>query len=160
MLWNKEVVWGRNVRVYNPVNLRIGRHGKLDLGDDVRISSGTDLLADGSMRIGRGTVIEKYCVIACLDSLEIGDDCLIANMVSIRDHDHRWEEGDRKIREQGYKTAPVRIGDNVWIGDKVTVTSGVNIGDNSIIGANAVVTKDVPANVVAAGVPARVIRTR
>jgi acetyltransferase-like isoleucine patch superfamily enzyme len=57
-------------------------------------------------------------------------------------------------------SAPIRIGRNVWIGGKATITKGVTIGDNAIIGANAVVTHDVPMNAVAVGVPARVIKIR
>ncbi len=57
-----------------------------------------------------------------------------------------------------YSKGVVTIGNNVWIADKVTILSGVTIGDNSMIGANAVVTHDIPAGVIAAGVPARVIR--
>jgi hypothetical protein len=64
------------------------------------------------------------------------------------------------IREQGVVVAPVRIGRNVWIGSKATVLKGVSIGDNAVIGANAVVTRDIPANAVAAGIPARVLRMR
>jgi acetyltransferase-like isoleucine patch superfamily enzyme len=56
--------------------------------------------------------------------------------------------------------APVRIGRNVWLGAKVTVSKGVAIGDNAIVGANAVVTHDIPPNAIAAGVPARIIRMR
>lgn len=58
----------------------------------------------------------------------------------------------------GFLTAPIVIGNNVWIGAKATVTKGVSIGDNSVIAANAVVTRDIPAGTLAAGVPARVIR--
>ena len=57
-----------------------------------------------------------------------------------------------------YSKGVVTIGNNVWIADKVTILSGVTIGDNSMIGANAVVTHDIPSGVIAAGVPARVIR--
>ena len=62
--------------------------------------------------------------------------------------------------EQGAIVAPVRIGSNVWLGAKVTVVKGVSIGDNAIVGANAVVTRDIPPNAIAVGVPARVIRSR
>ena len=64
-----------------------------------------------------------------------------------------------KRREKGYERAlPVKIGDKVWIGGGVTILPGVTIGDNSVIGAGSVVTKDIPANVVAAGNPCRIIK--
>jgi acetyltransferase-like isoleucine patch superfamily enzyme len=58
------------------------------------------------------------------------------------------------------RTAPIHIGDNVWIGAKATITRGVTIGDNAVVGANSVVTGDVPADAVYAGAPARLIRMR
>jgi acetyltransferase-like isoleucine patch superfamily enzyme len=81
-------------------------------------------------------------------------------MVSIRDHNHRFDKLDVPVRLQGMTSAPVRIGRNVWIGGKATITKGVSIGDNAVIGANAVVTHDIPANAIAVGVPARVIKYR
>ena len=82
-------------------------------------------------------------------------------LVAIRDHDHRFDGPLAvPIREQGHVCAPVTIGDNVWLAGKSTVLKGVTIGDNAVVGANAVVTRDIPANAVAMGVPARVIRYR
>ncbi|MBF6555709.1 MAG: hypothetical protein IVW52_05960 [Acidimicrobiales bacterium] len=81
-------------------------------------------------------------------------------MVSIRDHDHAFSSTDVSIVDQGRETAPIRIGDNVWIGGKATITKGVSIGSNSVIGAHAVVVRDLPADCVAVGIPARVIRHR
>lgn len=116
--------------------------------------------AYGEIEVGRGTIFGHHCTIASQESIVIGEDCLIAEMVSIRDHDHCFDRLDVPIREQGATVAPVRIGRNVWLGAKVTVGKGVTIGDNAVIGANAVVTRDVPANAVAVGIPARVIRMR
>ncbi|PQV63701.1 Hexapeptide repeat of succinyl-transferase [Abditibacterium utsteinense] len=81
-------------------------------------------------------------------------------MVSIRDHDHRFDNLEIPIREQGIVSAPVVIGKNVWLGAKVTVLKGVTIGDNAVVGANAVVTKNLPKNAIAVGIPAKVIRLR
>ena len=84
---------------------------------------------------------------------------MFAEMVSIRDHDHAFADRRRPYREQGFVAAPVHVGRNVWLGAKVTVCQGVRIGDNTVVGANAVVTRDLPANCVAVGIPARVVRT-
>ncbi len=85
---------------------------------------------------------------------------MFAEMVSIRDHDHNFDELDTPVREQGFVGAPVKIGNNVWVGAKATILRGITIGNNVIIGANAVVSKDIPDNSIAVGVPARVIRMR
>jgi maltose O-acetyltransferase len=112
----------------------------------------------GSVVVGPRTIFGHHCTIGAKESVQIGADCLIAEMVSIRDNDHAIADG-RPYREQGHVTAPVIIGDNVWLGSRVIVTRAVHIGDNAIIGAGAVVTKDVPPNTVAVGVPARVVRS-
>ncbi len=114
----------------------------------------------GSLRVGKRVCIGHHCSIGVVDSVEIGDDCLIADLVDIRDHDHAFDRVDLPMSQQGLVSAPVKIGNNVWLAAKVTVTKGVTIGDNAIIGANAVVTKDIPANAIAVGVPAKVIRFR
>ncbi|MCW2490757.1 MAG: acetyltransferase, partial [Frankiales bacterium] len=67
---------------------------------------------------------------------------------------------DRPIKDQGITKSPIRIGADVWLANKVTVVRGVHIGDGSVVGANAVVTSDLPPYSIAAGVPARVIRSR
>ena len=112
----------------------------------------------GRLSVGAHVIFGHHCTLAARDRIEIGDDCMIAELVSIRDHDHAFGSTAGPYREQGFVCAPVRIGRNVWLGGKVTICKGVNIGDNAVIGANAVVTKDIPANCIAGGVPARIIK--
>lgn len=95
------------------------------------------------------------CILDCA-KVTIGNNVLIGPNVGIYTPDHAFDSEDRK---KGYEQAlPVEIGDNVWICGGVTITGGVKIGCNSIIGAGSVVTKDIPDNVIAAGVPCKVIR--
>ena len=100
----------------------------------------------GILRIGSRTIFGHHCTIASRELVEIGADCLIAEMVSIRDHNHAFNRCDVPFRKQGMVCAPVLIGNNVWLGAKVTIAKGVTIGDNVVIGANAVVTRDIPGN--------------
>jgi galactoside O-acetyltransferase len=95
------------------------------------------------------TVVDDYTV-------TIGDGVLIAPNVTISDTGHPVHPELRKSGEMF--SFPVTIGNNVWIGSNVAINPGVTIGDNAVIGAGSVVTKDIPPNVVAAGVPCRVIR--
>ena len=93
-------------------------------------------------------------VVMYVSLFTIGHSVMMANGVYLTDSD--WHDTyDRTAPGQG---APIAIGDNVWLGDSVIVCKGVTIGDNSIVGAGAVVVDDVPANVVAAGNPARVVK--
>jgi acetyltransferase-like isoleucine patch superfamily enzyme len=90
----------------------------------------------------------------------IGANCLIAEMVSIRDHDHGFSSKRIPMRLQDPRVEPVVIEDDVWIGSKATVTAGVTVGSGAIVAAGAVVTKDVPPDAIVGGVPARVIGQR
>ena len=86
-----------------------------------------------------------------------GDDCFVGPNVSIYTVSHSTDPVERNTRNEW--ADPVTIGNNVWIGGSVTILPGVTIGDNSTIGAGSVVTKDIPAGVVAAGNPCKVIKT-
>lgn len=96
-------------------------------------------------------------VIAC-ERVTIGEHCLIGDAVTITDSDFHELDPERRHDGAG-ATAAVTIGNNVWLGSRVVVLKGVTIGDGSVIAAGAVVAKDIPARVLAAGVPAKVIRT-
>lgn len=85
----------------------------------------------------------------------MGEDCTIIT----RNHMH--DRTDIPMNQQGFEAErPVTIGNDVWIGDRVTILPGVTIEDGCIIGAGAVVTRDIPAYSIAAGIPARVIKQR
>ena len=159
-LWNPRVRFGDRCDVRARLEIRVGSRGRVEFGECCVLDRDLTMECDGVIRIGDRTIFGHHCTIAARRAIEIGEDCLIAEMVSIRDHDHRFERLDFLIREQGEIVAPVHIGRNVWLGAKATICKGVSIGDNAIVGANAVVTHDIPPNAIAAGVPARVIRMR
>ncbi|WP_200960539.1 sugar O-acetyltransferase [Oerskovia sp. Root22] len=96
--------------------------------------------------------------LVCLDvaPVTIGDDVLIGPGVQLLTPTHPIEPGPRRDKWEGAQ--PITIGDNVWLGGGVTVCPGVTIGENTVVGAGSVVTRDLPANVVAVGNPARVLR--
>jgi acetyltransferase-like isoleucine patch superfamily enzyme len=111
----------------------------------------------GVIEVGQNAFFGIGSVVVARELIIIGDDVLIAEHVTIRDQNHVFG-GRQPTAQSGFSTAPVRIGNNVWIGAKCTITKGVTIGENTVIGANSVVTGNIPANVVAAGAPARVLR--
>lgn len=132
--------------------------GRLDCGRDVSLARGLLIVVRGGrLRIGARVEIGQGSVIVVREGVTIGDDCLIAEYVTIRDQDHRFGPG-LVTASAGFETAPVVIGNNVWIGAKASVLRGVTIGDGAVIGAHAVVTTDIPAGAVAVGVPAKVVR--
>jgi len=138
----------------------VSRGAVVRFGARCVIDRGFTLECRGRLEVGEGTVFGHHCTVAADRSIDIGRDCLFAELVSIRDHDHAFADPSTAIIDQGRSTAPIRIGDNVWVGAKATITRGVTIGSNTVVGAHAVVTRDLPANSVAVGVPARVVRMR
>jgi acetyltransferase-like isoleucine patch superfamily enzyme len=117
------------------------------------VDDSATLLIGRNTFVGRGTEIDVHT------SVRIGAHTLIAPNVFITDHAHNTVAGIR-LDEQGTSSAPVEIGDDVWIGTGAVILQGVRLGDGAVIGAGAVVTRDVPANAIAVGVPARVIGER
>ena len=108
-----------------------------------------------NIHIGKNVFINSCCQFQDQGGIFIGDGCLIGHSVVLAtlNHDKAPE------KRQNLHHHPIRIGRGVWIGANATVTSGVTIGDNAIIAAGAVVTKDISANMIAAGVPAKVIKS-
>ncbi len=143
------------------VTLQVGRDARLRFGRWVWIGHGTKIRChEGEVRIGDKTVVGQECTISAYQHVSIGEQCILADRVMLIDFDHNVAEVDRPIRVQGIYKRDVRVGSNVWIGYGAQILRGVSVGDNSIVGAGSVVTKDVPANAVVGGAPARVIRMR
>jgi len=120
----------------------------------VRLTIWSDSQDRGGIQIGNYCLLCPGVRIQSASGITIGDNCMLASNAYITDSD--WHEVYDRADPVG-KSAPVRIGDNVWIGDGAIVCKGVTIGDNSVIGARAVVVRDIPQNSVAAGNPAEVV---
>jgi maltose O-acetyltransferase len=108
------------------------------------------------VRVGAGTFINFDCVMLDVAPVTIGAACQIASRVQFLTATHPIDPGPR--RDGWEYAAPIAVGDNVWLGGGVIVNPGVTIGRDTVVGSGSVVTRDLPAGVVAAGVPARVLR--
>ena len=149
------VFFGRNLQ------LQVGRSGKLRFGRFAWIGDGTKIRChEGVVEIGAKTVMGQDCTISAYQSVVIGEECVIADRAMFIDFDHGIVEVERPIRLQGIYMRDVEVGSNVWVGYGVCVLRGTRVGDNSVLGTGSVVTRDVPANAVVAGVPAKVLRMR
>jgi acetyltransferase-like isoleucine patch superfamily enzyme len=143
------------------VVLQVGKDASIELGRWSWLGHGTKIRChEGVVSIGAKTVMGQECTISAFQHVKIGRECVIADRVMFIDFDHGVVEVERPIRLQGIYKRDVNVGNNVWIGYGACILRGVTVGDNAIIGTNAVVTKDVPANAVVAGLPARIIRMR
>jgi acetyltransferase-like isoleucine patch superfamily enzyme len=143
------------------VRFEIGKDARVVLGRWSWLGHGTKVRAhEGEVLIGAKSVLGQECTISAYQHVSIGRECIVADRVMLIDFDHGVVEVERPIRLQGIYKRDVQVGHNVWIGYGACVLRGVTVGDNAVIGTNSVVTKDLPDNAVAAGVPARVIRMR
>ncbi|GAA1863269.1 sugar O-acetyltransferase [Paeniglutamicibacter psychrophenolicus] len=136
------------------------RHVLVDLvghlGEGVEIKPPLFVDYGTQLSIGERTFINYNLTALDVAPISIGADCLIGPNVQLLTPTHPLDPKQRRAKLEA--AMPITIGDNVWIGGGATVLPGVSIGDNSVIGAGSVVTRDVPANVVAVGNPARVIK--
>jgi acetyltransferase-like isoleucine patch superfamily enzyme len=138
------------------------REGRLEVGAQVLLEPDVWITAPGEarVRIGSGTFLNIGVMVAAHELVEIGEHCMFANGCFVTDANHRFDDFEKPVPWQGFTSkGPTRIADNVWCGAHVVVTSGVTIGERCVIGANSVVTEDIPAFSIAAGAPARVLRS-
>ncbi|NAS10979.1 acyltransferase [Poritiphilus flavus] len=136
--------------------------GNINIDDEVVLKQGAQICACNSsakISIGKRTTVGFYTFIYASESIEIGDDCLIAPFVYIVDSDHSIAMGER-INTQANQTEGISIGNDVWIATGAKILKGVTIGEGAVIAAGAVVKEDVPAYGIVGGVPAKVIGSR
>ncbi len=140
--------------------LQMLREGRLEIGPQTYFEPGVWLTSDtGRIAIGGGSLLNLNVMVAAVDSVSIGEHCMLANGCLITDGNHRFDDPVQPVPWQGFTSkGPVVIGDNVWLGANVVVTSGVTIGRRAVVGANSVVTEDVPEYSIAAGAPAKVLK--
>ncbi|MGQ4723140.1 maltose acetyltransferase domain-containing protein [Streptomyces tunisiensis] len=127
------------------------------VGEDVEIRPPLFVDYGSNIAVGARTFVNYHLTALDVAAITIGEDCQIGPNVQLLTPTHPVEPQPRRDKLEAAR--PITIGDNVWIGGGAVVCPGVTIGDNSVIGAGAVVTKDVPANVVAVGNPARPVRS-
>jgi len=135
--------------------------GRLEIGEGTLLEPGCWLTLgpEARIRIGSGCFLNRETMLAASELIEIGDHVMFANHCFVADSDHRYDDRSRPVTEQGFEVkGPVRIGDNCWFGVGCVVTGGVTIGERCVVGSNSVVTSDLPPGVIAAGVPAKVLR--
>jgi acetyltransferase-like isoleucine patch superfamily enzyme len=144
---------GVTFEIGKDATVRLGRWSWIGHNSKIRVHQGT-------FELGAKSVMGQECTVSMFQHVSIGRECVIADRVMLIDFDHGVVETERPIREQGIYKRDVRVGHNVWIGYGACFLRGTTTGDNAVIGTSSVVSKNIPANAVAAGTPARVIRMR
>jgi acetyltransferase-like isoleucine patch superfamily enzyme len=173
--------FGKNTRIKQKRNFKYEKW--LNIANNVYI----DALSSNGIKLGRNCSIGKYTCIECTGSLkylgkglivgdnvglgthsfygcaggiEIGDDVIIGNYVSMHSENHNFSDRETPIRLQGVNHKGIKIGNNCWIGAKVTILDGTIIGNGCVVAAGAVVTGHFPDNVIIGGVPAKILKNR
>ena len=163
---------GENTFFCRPLLLQGGGQCRIKIGSSTSIGChtvlgcwehyGKDGHYEPEIIIGDNCSIGEYNHITACNNIIIGNGLLTGRYVYIGDNAHgelSWEESSiRPSQRRLVSKGSVKIGNNVWIGDKATILPGVHIGDNVIVAANAVVTKDVPNNCIVAGIPAKIVK--
>lgn len=144
------------------VEFKVTDGGSIVIGRNCSILRGVTLVAKGArLEIGDETFIGPWTSIVAVSGVILGRDCLVAERVTIRDQDHALHS-DRSlpIAKSGVVSAPIALGDGVWLAAGAVVLKGVTVGQGAVVAANAVVTRDVPSFAIVGGVPAAVIGQR
>jgi acetyltransferase-like isoleucine patch superfamily enzyme len=136
-------------------------HGRLVIGPWCWIGNDNKLRAhEGQLTLGAKVVMGRDNVINTYLDIEVGDASILADWIYICDFDHRFDRLDVPIKDQGIVKSPVRVGSDVWIGEKASVLRGVDIGHGSVVASHCLVNTDIPPFSIAVGVPVRVVKSR
>lgn len=176
----KKVFLGRNVSIINVRNIQFGKNvtiesytiidgyasQKIILGDNAKIGSYSKLLSTShfsklgkGLKMGNNSAIGDYTHFGAPGGIIIGDDVIMGSYISFHSENHNFQDTTKLIREQGVSNKGIVLGNNIWVGAKVTFLDGCKVGDNSVVAAGAVVKDEFPPNCVIGGVPAKVIKT-
>ena len=135
---------------------------KIRIGSGAVVKEGAKICAcnpEAEIVVGETTTIGYHTLIFASERIEIGRDCLIAPFVYLVDSNHGMERGER-INRQPNQTAPIVVGDDVWIGTGAKILAGVRVGEGAVIAAGALVREDVEPYEIVGGIPARVLGGR
>lgn len=162
---SRNISLGKFVQIHEGAYLNALGREPLEIGNNVNIGAYSRLEISRTfhdlgtfIRIGNNVGLGDFAHLGGAGGLEIGNDCIIGAYFSCHPENHVFDDPDMPIRLQGATRKGIKVGNNCWIGAKVTILDGVEIGDNCVIAAGAVVTKSMPANSVIGGIPAKVLR--
>ena len=150
------VFLGKDVEIHATPGL-----ARMEIGRWVHIGDGNTLRChEGSLRIGDKVVLGCNNVINTYLDIELGDSVLMADWCYVVDFDHKMDNIELPIKDQGIVKAPVRIGPDTWVAAKVSVLRGTSVGRGCVLGAHAVVKGEIADFSIAVGAPAKVVKNR
>jgi acetyltransferase-like isoleucine patch superfamily enzyme len=176
----KKVFIGNNTKIQNTRNIVFGKSVTIDnycvidgfssekiiIGDCVKIGAFSTLSSTSHMskygkglKIGNNSAVGQFTEFGAAGGIEIGNDVIMGSYISFHSENHNFNDPSKLIREQGVTSKGIKIGNNIWVGAKVTFLDGCVVGDNSVVAAGAVVNGIYPINSIIGGVPAKVLKS-
>jgi len=123
--------------------IKIGRDARLSIGS-VNVNTNVHIECEcGELKIGRGVILNRNCIVACRHKIIIGDNCLFGPNVCVYDHNHLY--GEKGVCPDKFRCSEIIIEDSCWIGANSVILRGTHIGKNSVVGAGAVVRRNIPS---------------
>ncbi len=163
----RQISFGKNFRISESVRLDALSQKGMVFGNNCSVGINTRIECTGSFsflgkgfKCGDNCGLGTDCFYGCAGGIELGNDVIVGNFVSMHSENHNYSNPEIPIRLQGVNHKGIKIGNNCWIGSKATIVDGTIIGDGCIVAAGAVVTGVFPDNVIIGGVPAKVIKGR
>ena len=176
----EKVFIGSNTKIKNSRNITFGKSvtiekhtiidgfssEKIILGDCVKIGAFSNLNSTShfskygiGLKMGNNSAIGDYTHFGAAGGIEIGDDVIMGSYISFHSENHNFSDTSKLIREQGVTSKGIKLGNNIWVGAKVTFLDGCVVGNNSVVAAGAIVNDVFPDNVVIGGVPAKILKS-
>lgn len=160
------IIFGKNVTVEKYTTIDGYASEKLEFGDCSRIGAYSLITCTSHLskygkgiKIGSNSAIGQFSEFGAAGGIIIGNDVIMGSYISFHSENHNFGDNSKLIREQGVTNKGIILGNNIWVGAKVTFLDGCVVGDNCVIAAGAVVNGIFPNNVVIGGVPARILKT-
>lgn len=165
ILNRRNIVFGKNVTIESHTILDGYSREKIILGDCAKIGSYSKLLSTShlatfgkGLKMGHNSAVGDFTHFGAPGGIEIGDDVIMGSYVSFHSENHNFSDTTKLIREQGVSSVGIKIGNNVWVGAKVTFLDGCVVGNHSVVAAGAVVKGTFPDHSVIGGVPAKILK--
>lgn len=160
------IVFGKNVTIEKYTRIDGYARQKIELGNNVKIGAYSNLLSTShfskygiGLKIGNNSAFGSFTEFGAAGGIEIGDNVIAGSYISFHSENHNFSDRTKLIREQGVTSKGIKIGNNVWIGAKVTILDGTIIGDNCVIAAGAVLNTIYNKNSIIAGIPGKIIKS-
>lgn len=165
ILNKRNFVFGKSVTIERYTVLDGYAKNKIILGDGVKIGAYSCLTTTShlskygiGLKMGNNSAVGDYTHFGASGGIEIGNDVIMGSYISFHSENHIFTDKEKLIREQGVTSKGIKLGNNIWVGAKVTFLDGAVIGNNSVVAAGAVVNGVFPENVVIGGVPAKIVK--